>query len=164
MLEAHDGSPQEDEQTGTPEGSPDPAMLFAAGGGRHEHHPLFPRADGSAEKVPQREHARGYSGQEPIDPQCFLSKAGATAPFRTNMVLVNSSGELHPSDRADHSAPEGEPSTPSDHQARRNITPGTVTRLHRRSLHGLLHAAIPAASAMPHRSKMQETSSGASCA
>ena len=49
MLEQLGGSPQDDDETETPEGSSDPAMLLAATGGQFEHHPLFPRADGSAE-------------------------------------------------------------------------------------------------------------------
>jgi hypothetical protein len=50
MPDESGGAPQHHNATETPAGSPDPAMLIAAAGGRHEHHPLFPRADGSTEK------------------------------------------------------------------------------------------------------------------
>ncbi len=49
MADEFGGSPQDEDETETPEGPPDPALLLAAAGGRREHHPLFPRADGSAE-------------------------------------------------------------------------------------------------------------------
>jgi hypothetical protein len=50
MPDESGGAPQYHNATETPAGSPDPAMLIAAAGGRYEHHPLFPRADGSTEK------------------------------------------------------------------------------------------------------------------
>jgi hypothetical protein len=49
MADEFGGSPQDEDETETPEGPPDPALLIAAAGGRREDHPLFPRADGSAE-------------------------------------------------------------------------------------------------------------------
>jgi hypothetical protein len=49
MLDEFGGSPHDEDETETPEGPPDPALLIAAAGGRREDHPLFPRADGSAE-------------------------------------------------------------------------------------------------------------------
>jgi hypothetical protein len=49
MADEFGGSPQDEDETETPEGTPDPALLLAAAGGRFEHHPLFPRADGSPE-------------------------------------------------------------------------------------------------------------------
>ena len=48
MLEQLGGSPQDEDETETPEGSPDPTVLLAAAG-RFEEHPLFPRADGTPE-------------------------------------------------------------------------------------------------------------------
>jgi hypothetical protein len=49
MLEQLGGSPQDEDETETPVGSPDPALLIAAAMGRFEDHPLFPRADGTPE-------------------------------------------------------------------------------------------------------------------
>ena len=49
MADEFGGSPQDNDETGTPEGSPDPTVLLATARGRFERHPLFPRADGSAE-------------------------------------------------------------------------------------------------------------------
>jgi Meckel syndrome type 1 protein len=49
MRDEFGGSPQDEDETETPEGPPDSALLIAAAGGRREDHPLFPRADGSAE-------------------------------------------------------------------------------------------------------------------
>ena len=49
MLEQLGRSPQHGDETETLEGSADPALLIARTGGRFVHHPLFPRADGSAE-------------------------------------------------------------------------------------------------------------------
>jgi hypothetical protein len=49
MLEQLGGSPQDEDETETPEGSPDPTVLLAAAAGRFEDHPLFPRADGTPE-------------------------------------------------------------------------------------------------------------------
>ena len=49
MLEELGGSPQDEDDTETPDASPDPTLLIAAAGERFEHHPLFPRPDGSPE-------------------------------------------------------------------------------------------------------------------
>jgi hypothetical protein len=49
MLEQLGGSPQDEDETETTEGSPDPTVLLAAAAGRFEDHPLFPRADGTPE-------------------------------------------------------------------------------------------------------------------
>jgi hypothetical protein len=43
------GPPQDEDETETAEGSPDPTVLLAAAAGRFEDHPLFPRADGTPE-------------------------------------------------------------------------------------------------------------------
>ena len=47
-MNVYVGLPHEDE-TEALDGSPDPALLVAERADCHDHHPLFPRADGAAE-------------------------------------------------------------------------------------------------------------------